>query len=82
MEVIKQGRQKSRKDDLMELKRKQQVRRRQNQGLLCPEEYRNTTQMCGDGIRKAKTWPELNLVKETKKNKKSFYRYIGQKGRL
>lgn len=64
----------------MELKLKQQVHRQRNQGLLSREEYRNTTRMCGDGLRKAKARLELNLVRETK-NKKSFYRYISQKGR-
>ena len=35
--------------------------------------------MCRDGIRKAKTLTELNFVRDTKNNKKGFYRYIGLK---
>lgn len=34
---------------------------------------------CRDGIRKVKAQMELNLVRDVKKKKQEFYRYIGQK---
>ncbi|KAK4819834.1 hypothetical protein QYF61_012979 [Mycteria americana] len=35
-----------------------------------------------DGIRKAKTQLELNLARDAKNNKKSLYRYVGQKRKI
>lgn len=34
---------------------------------------------CRDRIKKAKAQTELNLARDVKKNKKGFYRYVGQK---
>ena len=42
-------------------------------------EYRDAVWTCREGIRKAKAQMELNLVRNFKKYKKGFYRYIGQK---
>ena len=43
------------------------------------EEYRAVVHVCRDRIRKAKAQMELNLVREVKNNKQSFYRYIGRR---
>ena len=42
------------------------------------EEYGDTVQI-RDGIRKTKTYPDLNLVKDMKGNKEGFHRYISNK---
>ena len=49
------------------------------QGHVTWEEYRNALQTCRHRIRKAKAQVELNLARDVKNNKKTFYRYIGQK---
>jgi len=38
--------------------------------------------LCRDGVRKAKVQLELNLAREAKNNKKSFYRYVSQKRKI
>ena len=38
--------------------------------------------MCRDGVRKAKAQLEVNLARCAKDNKKGFYRYVSQKGRI
>ena len=43
------------------------------------EEYRDAVWTCRRRIRKAKVQVELNLERDVKNNKKTFYRYIGQK---
>lgn len=61
------------KDLLVELKRKEEMRRRWKQRHASWEEYR-------DGVGKAKAQLELNLARDVKKNhKKGFYRCVGQK---
>jgi len=35
-----------------------------------------------DGIRKVKAHLEMNLARDTKDSKKSFYRYVGQKRKI
>ncbi|TRZ12997.1 hypothetical protein HGM15179_014112 [Zosterops borbonicus] len=42
------------------------------------EEYKNEVGLCRDGVRKAKTKLELNLPRNTKNNKKGFYRLPDQ----
>ena len=49
------------------------------QGHVTWEEYRDAVRTCRRRIRKAKAQIELNLVRDVKNNKKTFYRYIGQK---
>ena len=46
--------------------------------MVTQEEYRDTVPASMDGFRKAKAL-ELNLVKDVKGNKKSFYKYIRSK---
>lgn len=46
---------------------------------MTQEEYRNTVQLCRDGLRKAKIHLELNLAKDVKGNRKGFYKYTCSK---
>lgn len=48
------------------------------QGYVSWEEYRDTSWVCRDGMRKVKGQSELNLVSNVKNNKMGFYRYDGQ----
>ena len=43
------------------------------------EEYRDTVRACRDLVRKAKAQLELNVVRDVKENKKSFFKYISDK---
>ena len=49
------------------------------QGRVTWEEYRDAVRTYRRRIRKAKAQVELNLTRDVKNNKKTFYRYIGQK---
>ena len=49
------------------------------QGRVTWEEYRDAVRTCRHRIRKAKAQVELNLARDVKNSKKTFYRYIGQK---
>jgi len=69
-------------DLLVKLKSKTEPHREWKQGQVSWEEYRDTAQLCRDGIRKAKVQLELNLAKDAKKNRKSFYRYVSQKRKV
>ena len=42
------------------------------QGQVTWEEYRDAARLCRDGVRKAKAQLELDLARDTKKNKKTF----------
>ena len=46
------------------------------------EEYKEAVRLCRDGVRKAKAQLEINLARNTKKNKKAFYRYLNQKMKI
>ncbi|GAB0178027.1 hypothetical protein GRJ2_000268000 [Grus japonensis] len=69
------------KDLLIKLKCKKEMHRLWNQECVFWEEYRDVAQMCRDGLRKAKAQLELNLTRNAK-NKKDFYRYVGQKRKI
>jgi len=56
--------------------------RQWKQGQATWEEYRDAAQFCKDGVRKAKAQLELNLARDTKNNKKGFYRYVSQKRKV
>ncbi|GAB0189136.1 mitochondrial enolase superfamily member 1 [Grus japonensis] len=43
------------------------------------EEYRETVRAARDQVRKAKALIEISLARDVKDNKKSFYRYVGDK---
>ncbi|KAK4810175.1 hypothetical protein QYF61_010948 [Mycteria americana] len=53
---------------------KKEMRRQWKQGQGSWEEYRDAAHMCRDGVRKAKAQLELNLARDAKNNKGSFYR--------
>jgi len=55
------------------------MHRQWKQQHLSWEEYRDTGWLHRDGVRKAKAQVELNLARDTKNNKKGFYRYLSQK---
>ncbi|KAK4821784.1 hypothetical protein QYF61_002200 [Mycteria americana] len=66
-------------DLLVKLKSKKEMHKQWKQGRVSWEEYRDSVWLCRDGVRKAKAWLELNLARDTKKNKKGFYRDWGNK---
>jgi len=49
------------------------------QGQVSWEEYREIVQVARDQVWKAKALIELNLARDVKDNKKSFYRYVSDK---
>lgn len=49
------------------------------QGHAAQQKYRKIVQAARNQSRKTKALPALNLAKDAKDNKKSFYRYIGDK---
>ncbi|GAB0181454.1 hypothetical protein GRJ2_000610700 [Grus japonensis] len=67
------------KELLDKLQHKREAYRGWNQGQVAWEEYRETVQAARDQVRKGKVLIELNLVRDIKGNKKSFYRYISDK---
>ncbi|KFQ96524.1 hypothetical protein Y956_02301, partial [Nipponia nippon] len=68
--------------DKLKLKKEAYRGWKQWKGLVSWEKYRDTARLCMDGIRKAKAWLELNLVRDAKNNKKGFYRYVSQKRKV
>jgi len=48
------------------------MHRQWKQGQVNWEEYRDVAWLCRDRVRKAKAQLELNLARDTKKNKKGF----------
>ncbi|KAM9590815.1 uncharacterized protein ACIBXB_005869 [Morphnus guianensis] len=67
------------KELLDKLKHKKEAYRGWKQGQVAWEEYREIVQAARDQVRKAKALIELNLSRDVKGNKKSFYRYVGDK---
>ncbi|GAB0200720.1 hypothetical protein GRJ2_002537500 [Grus japonensis] len=55
---------------------------RWKQGQVTWEEYRETVRAARDQVRKAKALIELNLARDIKGNKKSFYTYISDKRKM
>ncbi|GAB0180313.1 hypothetical protein GRJ2_000496600 [Grus japonensis] len=64
---------------LDKLRHKQEAYRGWKQGRGAWEEYREIVRAARDQVRKAKALIELNLARDIKGNKKSFYRYISDK---
>ncbi|GAB0176697.1 mitochondrial enolase superfamily member 1 [Grus japonensis] len=64
------------KELLDKLKHKKEAYRGWKQGQVAWEEYRETVRAARDQVRKAKALIELNLARDVKGNKKSFYRYV------
>ena len=69
-------------DLLVKLKGKKEMHRHWKQGQASWEEYSNAAQLCRDGVRNAKAQLELNLARDAKNSKKSFYRYVSQKRKV
>ncbi|GAB0190611.1 mitochondrial enolase superfamily member 1 [Grus japonensis] len=55
--------------------------KKRKQGQVAWEEHRETVLAMRDQVRKAKALTELNLARDIKGNKKSFYRYVSDKMR-
>ena len=53
-------------DLLFKIKAKKETHRQWKQGQVPWEEYRDTAQLCMEGLRKAKAQMELNLAKGAK----------------
>jgi len=67
------------KELLAELVWKKKVYERWKEGQATWEEYRNVVKPCRDATRKAKVHLELNLTRDVKNKKKSFFKYISSK---
>ncbi|GAB0188293.1 mitochondrial enolase superfamily member 1 [Grus japonensis] len=70
------------KELLDKLKHKKEAYRGQKQGQVAWEEYREIVRTARDQVRKAKALIELNLARDIKGNKKSFYRYVSDKRKM
>ncbi|GAB0180229.1 mitochondrial enolase superfamily member 1 [Grus japonensis] len=70
------------KELLDKLKCRKEVYRGWKQGQVAWEEYREIVRAARDKVRKAKALIELNLARDVKDNKKSFYRYVSDKKRM
>ncbi|GAB0181438.1 hypothetical protein GRJ2_000609100 [Grus japonensis] len=64
---------------LDKLKHKKKAYRGWKQGQVAREEYREIVQTARDQVRKGKVLIELNLARDMKGNKKSFYMYVSDK---
>jgi len=64
---------------LVELRWERKVYGMWKEGQATWEEYRNVVKACRDATRKAKAHLELNLARDVKDNKKSFFKYISSK---
>jgi len=64
---------------MVKLKGKKGMHKQWKQGQVSWEDYKDTAQLCRDGVRRAKMQLELYLARDAKNNKKGFYRYINQK---
>ncbi|KFZ52058.1 hypothetical protein N321_07570, partial [Antrostomus carolinensis] len=64
---------------LNKLRIKKEAYRGWKEGWVTWEEYREIARIARDQVRKAKALTELNLARDVKGNKKSFYRYVGEK---
>ncbi|KGL96755.1 hypothetical protein N301_11125, partial [Charadrius vociferus] len=61
------------------IKGKKEAYREWKQGRVAWEEYREIVQAARDQVRQAKAQLELNLSRDIKTNKKSFYKYVSKK---
>ena len=61
------------------LKNKKKVHREWKQEQVTWESYKEVVRAARDQVRKAKTQIELNLARNTKGNKRKFYKYISDK---
>ncbi|GAB0179082.1 hypothetical protein GRJ2_000373500 [Grus japonensis] len=66
------------KELLGKVKHKKEAYRGWKQGQVAWKEYRETVRAAREQVRKAKALIELNLARDVKHNKKSFYRYVSE----
>lgn len=64
---------------LTKLKCKNEAYKRWQQDHAAQEEYKDTVQVCGNDVQKAKAHLELNMARDVNGNQKSFYRYMSSK---
>jgi len=69
-------------DLLVKPKGKREQHKQWNQGQVSWEEYRNSAQLCRDGVSNTKAQMELNVATKAENNEKGFYRYIHQKRKV
>jgi len=67
---------------LVELKGRKEMHRQWKQGQVSWEEHRDAAWLCRGEVRKAKGQLDLNFARDTKNNKKGFYRYASQKRKV
>jgi len=67
------------KEILAKLQQKKEAYRGRKQGQVAWEEYREIVRVAREQVRKAKALTELNLVRNVKRNKKAFYRYVSDR---
>ncbi|KFU86754.1 hypothetical protein M959_06752, partial [Chaetura pelagica] len=64
---------------LEKLRLKNEAHRGWKLGQVSREDYREVVQAVRDQVRRAKSLLELDLARDVKNNKKSFFRYLGEK---
>ena len=70
------------KELLDKLKHKKEAYRGWKQGQVACEEYREIVRAARDQVRKAKALIALNLARDVKSKKKSFYKYVSGKRKI
>ncbi|KFW00854.1 hypothetical protein N327_12339, partial [Fulmarus glacialis] len=70
------------KELLDKLKHRKEAYKGWKQGQVAWDEYREIVRAASDQVRKAKALIELNLARDIKGNKKSVYRYLGDKRKM
>jgi len=66
-------------DLLVKLKAKRKLHGQWKQGQVSWEKCRDAAQLFRDEVSRVKVQLELNLARDSKNNKKGFYRYVNQK---
>ncbi|CAM4672926.1 unnamed protein product [Lepidochelys kempii] len=64
---------------LADFKDKKEAYKKCKVGHMTREEYKNIARACRNDIRRAKSHLELQLARDVKSKKKSFFRYVGNK---
>ncbi|GAB0185045.1 mitochondrial enolase superfamily member 1 [Grus japonensis] len=67
------------KELLGKVRHKKEAYRGWKQGQVAWEEYKETVRAARDQVRKVKALIEINLSRDVKGSKKSFYRYVSDK---
>ncbi|CAM4628179.1 unnamed protein product [Lepidochelys olivacea] len=67
---------------LADLKYEKEAYKKWKIGQMTRDEYKNSARGCRSEIRKAKSHLELQLARDVKSNKKSFFRYVSKKKKV